>query len=73
MIKPKRLKYDVQSDESFIETLIINNHQFDVYLSDYGQCYFLVFYDGKKIHEYSCGTYCENYREVVEYLSNKIK
>lgn len=54
-------------DDTYIETLVIENKMINVYASDSGQCFWFQWMDEYgEIQSMSCGTYCFDYKSMIE-------
>ena len=54
--------------EEYVTSLVINGKLVNIGVDDYGQCYFLQYYneDSKEIEEIGLGTYNEDYEEEAK-------
>lgn len=62
-------------EEEYIETIELDGEKYDVYLDDYGQCYYFKYTDENgEIKEIGCGTYNFNYRqEIIDFHKWRFK
>lgn len=50
----------------FVETLEICGKIINVYMDDYGQCFFFTWEEDGEVHEESCGTYNTDYKDYIK-------
>jgi len=55
-----------KDQDTYIETLVVYDKMVNVFLNDYGQCYWFQWVDNGELKSNSCGTYNSNYREEIE-------
>ena len=71
------LKNELNDSFSFIKKEIYEGVEFEIYLDDHGQSYFLVWVDPitKKLQEWCCGTYNDYYFDMKDIAAhvNKLK
>jgi len=62
-----------ENKDPYVNSLIVRGHQCDVYMDDYGQCYYFEYLDeNNELQSVGCGTYNFNYlEEVVGYFDIK--
>lgn len=53
--------------EDYIKTIYIENIPVNIGIDDYGQCYYFEWFDGKDMHEESCGAYNTDYVGYILY------
>lgn len=56
----------------YIKTITApNGQEIQLGFDDYGQCYYIVWYDDKGRHEESCGTYNQDYEDYIAWRFEK--
>ena len=54
-------------NDTYVETLVVNNKMINVFMNDPGQCYWFQWIDDNgMIQSMSCGTYCFDYKNIIE-------
>ena len=63
----ERFKDDVELNEdvSYISSIKIINIPVNIYVSDYGQCFFFTYIENGKVREVGCGTYETDFLECI--------
>lgn len=71
------LKNELNDSFSFIKKEIYEDVEFEIYLDDYGQSYFLVWIDPitKELQEWGCGTYNDYHLDMKDIAAhvNRLK
>jgi len=50
----------------YVETLIVRDKMVNVFMNDYGQCYWFQWLENGELKDMSCGTYNTDYKEFIE-------
>lgn len=69
------LEDELNDSFSFVGIRVCNGVEFEVYLDDYGQSYFLAWVDPKtgEIKERGCGTYNDYHSEIEDIVNYKME
>ena len=69
-----KISNEIITDEEFVEVIPIEDKLVVVGYDDAGQCYFIVYNEDGELKSESCGSFNEDYKEIIEYkFGNHLK
>lgn len=60
-------------NQDYVRSYIVNNIEFEVFIDDYGQTYYIQYLKDGKMFEEVCGAYMTDIEGYLEYRSENMK